>query len=236
MLIIKFLFIFTYMKFLILLVIIISNFNLIKSITKNKFLILVQTFLVLYFTINKKKMLLLCSKLYFKNSNYIDLKNYKSFDEFLKNNLNSKRRNDIKKDIKNLNEFKIIKSELNINHLYYLYKFLIRKFKNPILINFNFLLSLFVISTFKLKYFNFYDSNNNLLGWSSYFIDDDIYYDFLSSPNEIHISHILINSLKYCLNNKITKIDIGPTHDDIKKRKFNSDKYIINTSFLDLLN
>lgn len=224
------------MKFLILLVILISNIILFKNITNNKFLTLIETLLILYFLIDRKKLLLLWSRIYYTKSNIIDLKNYKSLDDFIKNHLSSKRRNDIRKDIKNLEKMKVKESNLCIYHFNYLYKFLNRKFKKAYIVNFNFLLSLFVISTFKLKYFNFYDSNNNLLGWSSYFIDDDIYYDFLSSPNEIHISHILIHSLKYCLNNKITKIDIGPTHDDIKKRKFNSDKYIINISILDLLN
>ena len=130
---------------------------------------------------------------------------------------------------------KVIKTNFSFYHLYYLFNFLTNKFKNNIfLVNFNFMLSLFVIFTFKLNYFNFYDSNNKLLGWSSYFIDNDIYYDFLSSPNNIHVSHIIINSLKYCLNNGISKIDYGPTHDDVKRRKINTNKYVINVSIIDL--
>lgn len=222
------------MKFLILLVILISNIILFKNITKNNFLILIETSIILYFLIDRKKLLLLWSKIYYTKSNIIDLKNYNSLDDFIKNHLSSKRRNDIKKDIKILDKMKVIESDLCIYHFSYLYKFLSKKFKSPSIVNFNFLLSLFVIATFKLNYLNFYDSNNKLLGWSSYFIDDGIYYDFLSSPNEIYISHILTNSLKYCFNNRISKIDIGPTHDDIKRRKLNSNEYNINVSLLDL--
>ena len=222
------------MKFLILLVILISNIILFKNITKNKFLILIETSIILYFLIDRKKLLLLWSKIYYTKSNIIDLQNYNSLDDFIKKHLSSKRRNDIRKDIKILENMKVIESGICLYHFNYLHNFLSKKFKSPSIVNFNFLLSLFVIATFKLNYLNFYDSNNKLLGWSSYFIDDDVYYDFLSSPNEIYISHILTNSLKYCFNNKITKIDIGPTHDDIKRRKLNSNEYNINVSLLDL--
>ena len=225
------------MKFLLLLVILITSTIISYNITSNKFVIIIQFLLTLYFLINKKKLLLLSSKLYFANSNFINLNNFNSFDEFIKNNLNSKRRNDIKNDLINLNKIKVIKTKFSFYHLLYLYKFLINKFKkNIILINFNFLLSLFVIFTFKLNYFNYFDSNNKLLGWSSYFIDNDTYYDFLSSPNNIYLSHILINSLKYCFKNNINKIDVGSTHDDIKKRKINSNIYQINVSIIDLFN
>ena len=222
------------MKFLILLVILISNIILFKNITKNKFLILIETSIILYFLIDRKKLLLLWSKIYYTKSNIIDLQNYNSLDDFIKKHLSSKRRNDIRKDIKILDKMKVTESGICLYHFNYLHNFLSKKFKSPSIVNFNFLLSLFVIATFKLNYLNFYDSNNKLLGWSSYFIDDGVYYDFLSSPNEIYISHILTNSLKYCFNNKITKIDIGPTHDDIKRRKLNSNEYNINVSLLDL--
>ena len=223
------------MKFLLSLVILISSIIISKNLTTNKFFIICQFLITLYFLLNKTKLLLLCSKIYFTNSNFINIKNCKSLDEYFKNNLNSKRRKEIKKDIKKLDQMKVIKTNFSFYHLYYLFNFLTNKFKNNIfLVNFNFMLSLFVIFTFKLNYFNFYDSNNKLLGWSSYFIDNDIYYDFLSSPNNIHVSHIIINSLKYCLNNGISKIDYGPTHDDVKRRKINTNKYVINVSIIDL--
>lgn len=223
------------MKFLLLLVILISSINITKNLTSNKFIIICQFLITLYLLLNKKKLLLLCSKIYFNNSNFINIKNYKSLNEYLNNNLNSKKRIEIRKDIKKLDQMKVIKTNFSFNHLYYLYNFLTNKFKNNfVLVNFNFMLSLFVIFTFKLTYFNFFDSNNKLLGWSSYFIDDEIYYDFLSSPNNIHVSHIIINSLKYCLNNEISKIDYGPTHDDVKRRKINTNKYVINVSIIDL--
>lgn len=223
------------MKFLLLLVILISSINITKNFTSNKFIIICQFLITLYLLSNKKKLLLLCSKIYFNNSNFINIKNCKSLDDYINNNLNSKRRIEIKKYIKKLDQIKVIKTNFSFNHLYYLYDFLTNKFKNNIfLVNYYFLLSLFVIFTFKLKYFNFYDSNNKLLGWSSYFIDDDIYYDFLSSPNNVYMSHMIVNSLKYCINNRISKLDFGPTHDDIKRKKINTTKYVINVSIIDL--
>ena len=111
------------MKFLLLLVILISSSIISYNITSNKFIIISQFLLILYFLINKKKLLLLSSKLYFTNSNFINIKNCKSLDEYFKNNLNSKRRNDIKNDLKNLNKIKVIETKFSFYHLLYLYNF-----------------------------------------------------------------------------------------------------------------
>ena len=87
-----------------------------------------QILITLYFLSNKKKLLLLCSKIYFNNLNFINIKNFKSLDEYLDNNLNSKKRKEIKK-ISKLHQMKVIKTNFSVNHLYYLYNFLTNKFK-----------------------------------------------------------------------------------------------------------
>jgi len=208
-----------------------SNYN-------NKFKNIIILFIVLlfiyYFVINRKKLLLYFTNIYLKNSNIIDLNKYNSFDEFLTKHLNSKRRNDIKNEFKFLDHIKIINKPLSLYHIKYLYNFLISKIPNIYERYFDFILSLLVISTFELDYLDYYDKNDKLLGWSSYFINDGIYYDFLSSPNNIYISHICLNSIMYCFKHNIKKVDIGPTHDDIKKRKFNCDQYKINIKFMSL--
>jgi len=208
--------------------------DLFNGIYKNISILIITFIYLYYFVINKKKLLLYFTDLYFKSSNKIDLTKYKSIDDFYIKHFNSKRRNDMKNESKKLDCINIQESSLSFEHIKYLYNFLNTKINNIYNRYFDFILSLLVISTFQLNYLNYYDENQILLGWSSYFIDDGIYYDFLSSPNNTFISHICLNSIKFCFKNNIKIIDLGPTHDDIKERKFNCETYKINTQFMEI--
>jgi len=169
-----------------------------------------------------------------KNSNIIDLSNYNSLDDYLNKHLNSKRRNDMRNELKKFDNIKIINKPFSLYHIKYLYKFLNSKINNIYKRYFEFILSLLVISTFELNYLDYYDENNKFIGWSSYFIDNNTYYDFLSSPNDTYISHICLNSIIFCFNNNIKKVDLGPIHDEIKKRKFNCEQYKIYINLMSL--
>ena len=223
------------MKLIIFITIFISLFIFINNILSNNLLSLIITISIIYYTIlDRKKLILNAINIYFKSSNMIDLSNYNSFDHFIDKHFNSKRKNDIKKELIKMKSITIKESKLKPYHVIYLYKFLKSKIDNKFTRFLEFFLSIASISTFELNYLNYYDNDNNLLGWSSYFIDDGKYYDFLSSPNKSFISHICINSIKYCFSNNIKFIDLGPTHDDIKKRKFNCKQYKININLIDL--
>lgn len=223
------------MKLILIITIFLSLFIFFNNIICHKFLSIILTSLfTYYFIINRKKLILNSINFYFKRSNMIDLSKYNSFNEFINKHFNSKRKNDIKKELIKMESVTVKKSKLHLYHIIYLYEFLYSKIDNKFTRFLEFFLSIACISTFELNYLNYYDSNNNLLGWSSYFIDDNKYYDFLSSPNKSYISHICLNSIKYCFSNNIKYIDLGPTHDDIKKRKFNSKQYLINVKLSDI--
>ena len=85
-------------------------------------------------------------------------------------------------------------------------------------------LAILVLMTNELNFWEYYNKESNkFLGWSSYFIYKDTYYDFLSSPNNFNISVIGINSIKYCIDNSIPKIDFGPTNCKLKMQKFKAE-------------
>jgi len=88
---------------------------------------------------------------------------------------------------------------------------------------YQFVICIIVFASKDIRYWEYYGKkNDNLMGWSSYFIHDGIYYDFLCSPNSINISVVLIHSIKYCINNSINILDLGPTNCQFKIRKFNA--------------
>jgi len=161
------------------------------------------------------------SYLIFGYSSRINLQNINSFQDFL-NQLNSKKRRELKKIIKKEFQHISIKStHFKFIYIKTLYSFLKNKYNSYIKITFFMILSILLFLSNKLHYFEYY-KNNKFLGWSSYFTNQNIYYDFISSPNNLNISIIGINSLKFSIKHEFHKLDMGPTNLQLKKNKFNS--------------
>ena len=184
-------------------------------------------FLFLYFFKNKMLFFYKCSGLIFGNSCRIDLTNFKTMNEYLKS-LSSKRRNDLKHGLNQNKKYKIITGKFKMSYIKNLYNFMIKKYNNKFKIYYHLYLATSVLLfTNQLKFFEYYNEKNEFIGWSSYFIDNGIYYDFLTAPKKgsLFITNIILHSLNYCFKNKIKKIDLGQSHQKLKKRKFNAYNY-----------
>lgn len=174
---------------------------------------------------NLKKLFPFISTLLFSRISFqLTLKDFKTYDDYLQN-LNSKKRKGLKKIEENeINKIKIKQSKFKNVYIKYLWKFYSEKYNNLFTKLFNIVLAILVFITNELKYWEYYDKDTDkFLGWSSFFISDGIYYDFISSPNNFKISTIGINSIKYCIDNKINIIDFGPTNGKLKMSKFNAE-------------
>ena len=186
--------------------------------------------LLLYLSINffnkyikNKKTLLLITNLLFGNVTCtLNLEKYDNFDSYLKS-LKSKKRRELNKIINNeFNNIQIKKSNFKLEFINLLYQFLQKKYQSKPKELFYLVLSILLFLTNKLNFWTYY-KKDKLLGWSSYLIYKDTYYDFISSPNNINLSVIGINSIKYCIANKIKLIDMGPTNIKLKIQKFNAE-------------
>ena len=163
------------------------------------------------------------SSLIFGDSCRVDLRNFKTMDDYLKS-MKSKRRNDLKKVIKQNSNLTIKEGTFKLNYIKYLYKFVKQKYKNKKKMYFQLFLQLIVLLTKGLKFFEYYDKDNIFLGWSSYFIHENVFYDFIAAPkkDKLFVSNILLNSIDFAIKNKLKSIDLGVSHQDLKKRKFNA--------------
>lgn len=172
------------------------------------------------------------SNILFGPSARVHLENAKSFDEFSQV-FNSKKRRDLKRILKkDFPHFTIVPGTFQIKYIQLLWKFLRTKYSGQWVKQVFFLaISLLLFSWNVLHFFEYYDtSSKRLCGWSSYFIIDDVYYDFISSANAVPISVIGMHSILFCLrpeNHHIKMIDMGPTQLPLKIQKFGCVHYDI---------
>ena len=184
------------------------------------FIIIIVCIVVLWYNIHH--ILPYISQYLFGKSAVINLQKINTFEDYLNKNLNSKKRRALKKVIKNeYNNITIKNGTFSKKYIMYLNEFLKSKYKSNLTSTIYLILSTLLLITNKLNFFEYY-KNNEFIGWSSYFIKNDIYYDFISSPNNLNITVIGIHSIKYCIENNIFVLDMGPTNIDLKKRKFNA--------------
>ena len=175
--------------------------------------------------INLERTILLINRLLFGNiSCMLKLNKFNNFDEYLKS-LKSKKRRELNKIInREYNEINIKEGKFNKEYLHLLYNFLKNKYNSKILLYFYMFLSINLFIIFELNFWEYY-KDGEFLGWSSYFIYKDTYYDFISSPNKFNLSIIGINSIKYCIKNKIKNINMGSTNIKLKMQKFDAEIY-----------
>lgn len=211
---------------------IIREFNL----SKLKILSVLISLIMSFCYIKRNKIIYYLSTLLFNKSSRIDLKDINTMDDFLKKKFKSKKRCDFKKIIRDTNKLKIIPGNFKISYINYLLNFLIDKYKNYKKVIFYMTCSILLFIFADINYFEYYNQNNKFVGWSSYFVSNNVYYDFIASPNEIKISNIGINALNFCFKNNINILDCGPTHIELKCRKFNAKPFYIDNIFNFLIN
>ena len=194
------------------------------------FIILIVTIIIINFNINfistRQVFPYISSHIFGRICCQLTLKDdITTFEDYL-NGLNSKKRYEVKKIVKNEYDKLYIKSsKFKLNYIKTLWEFTNKKYSHKLVkkIFHMFLFSLLFLTN-ELNYWEYYDKETDeMQGWSSYFIKDGIYYDFICSPNNINISVIFINSIKYCIENKIKILDMGPTNFKLKTRKFNAE-------------
>ena len=193
-----------------------------------KFIFYILLFAIIFFIFFKKVSCkryyaFMSSMLFGRVSTQLDLSKFKNFDEYV-NSLKRRDRGSLKRDLKKMENITIKEGKFSFKYLVYLNDFLKEKYDSKIKRYISLLLSISLFLKNELNYWEYYDKETNeFLGWSSYFIIDDIYYDFISCPKKVFICYFGINSIKYCLQNSINKVDFGPTNIKLKMRKFNAE-------------
>jgi hypothetical protein len=153
----------------------------------------------------------------------ISLEDFSSFEQYV-DSLNSNKKREINRILKDEYEILEIKEgKFQMSYLKNLWEFLGSKYHNLFVRATNMILSLLVFMSNQLSYWEYYHKDTNeFLGWSSYFIYNDVYYDFMSSPRSMNISTMAINSIKYSFQQKLKIVDLGPTNCQLKMSKFNA--------------
>lgn len=153
----------------------------------------------------------------------ISLEDFSSFEQYV-DSLNSNKKREINRILKDEYEILEIKEgKFQMSYLKNLWEFLGSKYHNLFVRATNMILSLLVFMSNQLSYWEYYHKDTKeFLGWSSYFIYNDVYYDFMSSPRSMNISTMAINSIKYSFQQKLKIVDLGPTNCQLKMSKFNA--------------
>ena len=153
----------------------------------------------------------------------INLDDFSSFEEYVES-LNSNKKREINRILKEEYEILEIKEgEFKISFLKNLWEFLSTKYKSFSARAINMILSILVFMSNQLSYWEYFNKDTKeFLGWSSFFICNDTYYDFISSPKSMNISTMAINSIKYSFKRKLKIVDLGPTNCQLKMSKFNA--------------
>lgn len=150
----------------------------------------------------------------------VDLTGFNSFDEYV-NSFNSNKKREINKILSE--EYEIRKGSFKVSYIKNLWYFLSKKYSRLSIKLINIILALFVFSLNQLNYWEYYHKDTKeFLGWSSYFIHNNVYYDFISSPKSINISTMAVHSIKYAFQQGLNIVDLGPTNCQLKMSKFNA--------------
>lgn len=162
--------------------------------------------------------------LYGRASTQLNLENFKTYNDYLKS-LKYKNKKNLKKETKPLENIEIRKGEFSFKkYVNYLSQFLKEKYDTKTKYYFNLIISSLLLLTNKLNYWEYFNKETNeFLGWSSYFIYNNTYYDFIACPLKINSTLIAISSIKHCIKEKIPVINFGPSNLKFKMQKFNAE-------------
>ena len=167
------------------------------------------------------------SSLLFGVSARVHLKGCESMDDFGAM-LSSKKRRDLKRILrKDCAAFRSVPGQLRPEYISLLWTFIQRKYSDRhfVVRLAHWILGVAFLCSGILNFVEYHSTTckkgvSTLCGWSSYFILNDVLYDFISAPVQVPISVIGMQSLKHCIANKIPVLDMGPTQLELKQRKF----------------
>lgn len=170
------------------------------------------------------------SNLLFGMSARVHLKDCATLEDFCAV-FSSKKRRDFKRLLrKDCAKFRAVAGQFRIKYILLLWKFINIKYKHYHVVQrcAQWLLGVAFMCTGILQFVEYYRAESDseqqpcseMCGWSSYFVHNDVMYDFISAPVHVPISVIGIHSIIRCLQTSVPILDMGPTQLDLKQRKF----------------